>query len=504
MRTWLCAALGLCAVCVALAADWPLHAGDEARRSAAPFAPRDFSRVLWTVRPGPDEEFVGQATPVAAAGRVFVNARRFVDNVHESNLLIACDAATGRRLWNQPVEPDVFDSGSSPAVDLRNSAVSLGSGRRVYTFDAADGSPRWQTVLARPIVNTSPAITSGRTIDGVPADRLLITDYSGSGSGAQVYAINVDPFHAGGNPYRPGQIVWSAPISGASGATPAYSDGVVVVASYRPGTNFIGEVRAFDIAAGNLLWRRSVEGDDGFFGGLTVRNGHIYAATYDFSGSENNSRLFKLRLEDGQVVWSIPAERTNSIPVVTDAGRIYLSGGIAGFGSNVRVQAFQDNGSTVLPVWDTFTDSGGALRIGGWQFQPVLSRGWLYVGRPDPDSFFGANLELHIIDPGRNPGESGFVVATHAGSGGPPAVACGRLYSIGVGGAYAFDISPACVGDINGNGRVEISDLAALLAAYGTRSGDSGYNPEADLNCDGAILLGDLASLLTVLGQSCP
>ncbi len=504
MRAWFCALLVLRACAVALGADWPLHAGDAARRSTAPFAPRDFTRVLWTARPGPDEEFVGLATPVVGGGRVFVNARRFVDNVHESNLLIAYDAASGQRLWSRAVEPDVFDSVSSPALDLRNGAVSLASGRRVYTFDLADGSPRWQTTLARQIVNASPGITSDRRIDGVPADRLLIADYSGGGSGAQLYAINVDPFHARGNPYQPGQIVWSAPISGASGSTPAYHNGVVVVASYRPGTNFIGEVRAFDVADGRLLWRRSVEGDDGFFGGLTVHNGHIYAATYDFYGGANNSRLFKLRLDDGRVVWSIPAERTISIPIVTGGGRIYLSGGIAGFGSDFRVQAFQDTGAAVLPVWDTFSDSGGALRIGGWQFQPVISRGWLLVGRPDPDSFFGPCLELHLIDPGRNPGDSGFVVASHAGAGGPPAVACGRMYSLGTGGLHAFDISPACLGDVNGDGRVENSDLATLLAAYGTKAGDPGYNPEADLNCDGAIALADLASLLTVMGQSCP
>lgn len=504
MRTWVCALLALRAACAALATDWPLYAGDPARSSVAPFAPRDFARVLWTAQPGPDEEFVGLATPVAAGGRIFVNARRFVDDVHVSNLLIAFDAASGVRLWVQPVEPDTFDSISSPAVDPRNSAVSLACGRSVYTFDASGGSPRWQTTLARPIVNASPAVTTDRANDSVPANRLLIADYSGGGGGARVYAINVDPFRFSGNPYRPGEIVWSASISGATGSTPAYLDGVVVVASYRAEGNFIGEVRAFDIADGRLLWMRDLGGDDGFFGGVTVRNGYVYAATYDFYGGANNSRLFKLDLDTGAVIWSTPAERTNSIPVVTDSGRIYLSGGVTGFGSNLRVQALQDNGSSVSPVWDTYVDSGGTLRIGGWLYQPVFSRGWLYVGRPDPDSFFGPNRELHLVDPRRNPGEPGFIVATHPGSGGSPSVACGRMYSIGAGGLYAFDVSPACLGDINGNGEVNHSDLAALLAAFGTRVGDSGYNPDADLTCDDAITLADLATLLSLLGASCP
>ena len=42
---------------------------------------------------------------------------------------------------------------------------------------------------------------------------LAITDF---GNSAGLYCINVDPFDAGANPFRPGQIVWRAPIGAAS------------------------------------------------------------------------------------------------------------------------------------------------------------------------------------------------------------------------------------------------------------------------------------------------
>jgi hypothetical protein len=61
-----------------------------------------------------------------------------------------------------------------------------------------------------------------------------------------------------------------------------------------------------------------------------------------------------------------------------------------------------------------------------------------------------------------------------------------------------------CAGDINGDGTIDLSDLAALLSAFGMSTGDPGYNPDADLDSNGSIDLADLAALLSVFGQDCP
>jgi len=55
-------------------------------------------------------------------------------------------------------------------------------------------------------------------------------------------------------------------------------------------------------------------------------------------------------------------------------------------------------------------------------------------------------------------------------------------------------------GDLDGDGDVDLSDLATLLAAYGTCVGDHDYNPAADLNEDGCVDLSDLAALLANYG----
>lgn len=59
-------------------------------------------------------------------------------------------------------------------------------------------------------------------------------------------------------------------------------------------------------------------------------------------------------------------------------------------------------------------------------------------------------------------------------------------------------------GDVDRDGDVEISDLAAMLAAYGTCDGDADYVPEADFNWDQCITLADLATLLGHYGETWP
>ena len=55
-------------------------------------------------------------------------------------------------------------------------------------------------------------------------------------------------------------------------------------------------------------------------------------------------------------------------------------------------------------------------------------------------------------------------------------------------------------GDVDGDGDVDLTDLATLLAAYGTCDGDPGYNAAADLDDSGCIDLSDLATLLSNYG----
>ncbi len=85
-------------------------------------------------------------------------------------------------------------------------------------------------------------------------------------------------------------------------------------------------------------------------------------------------------------------------------------------------------------------------------------------------------------------------------------------------GALAFfvDISPCCFdncdnysvrrADLNGDGRVDLGDLAFLLSAYDTVDTDPLYDPYPDFDNDGDVDLSDLAFLLAEYGElwSCP
>jgi len=68
--------------------------------------------------------------------------------------------------------------------------------------------------------------------------------------------------------------------------------------------------------------------------------------------------------------------------------------------------------------------------------------------------------------------------------------------------AFRLEGTPAggCAGDIDADGDTDLSDLALLLSAYGTTTGDPGYLAAADFDADGDVDLGDLAWLLADYG----
>ncbi len=408
----------------ALAADWTHYAGDAARSSLADQPPHRLSGVCWQAGPGTDEEFVAAAAPVIADGRAFVVARVFDGGNHVAGRVIAFALRDGQRLWQSDILPDSFDSWASPAVDPDTGTVVVCAADRVYGLDVVGGAERWSRSSSRPFVNASPAIAPA------PLPRAFLVDYTPFGTG-HLIAVNLADFDPQSNPYQPGDVVWQADVPRTSGNSPAVADGVVCC------TSNLGRVFAFEAADGTPLWNVPAAAS-GFFGGLAARDGFLYAATYRFDGGSNNSQLVKLGAADGQVVWTVACERTDSIPIVVGDGRVFLSGGIDGFGSAPRIQAFVDHGTHAELLWDTFVDSGGGLRLGGWTHQPAYGSGLLFAGVPPQLAAFEPYAQLCILDVSLAPGAPGFVRESRDGAGGSPAFSPGLLASIGRDGLFAI------------------------------------------------------------------
>ena len=61
-------------------------------------------------------------------------------------------------------------------------------------------------------------------------------------------------------------------------------------------------------------------------------------------------------------------------------------------------------------------------------------------------------------------------------------------------------VSQPCVGDIDGDGDTDHSDLGELLSAWGSQPGDPNWNPDADLDGNGEVGHSDLGILLADWG----
>ncbi len=71
-------------------------------------------------------------------------------------------------------------------------------------------------------------------------------------------------------------------------------------------------------------------------------------------------------------------------------------------------------------------------------------------------------------------------------------------------GTFSVEPGSGLVGDLDGDGDVDLNDLAILLGAYGACVGDTGYLETADIDGSGCVDLSDLAELLAHYGETYP
>ncbi|MFZ0035074.1 MAG: PQQ-binding-like beta-propeller repeat protein, partial [Sedimentisphaerales bacterium] len=439
--------------------DWPHYGHVATRCSIAVDGPNtiDANTLKWVADADPQDpnyyvEFETTTGPVVYNGRVYAYARYYNElGEYADSQIIAYDANAGQILWATVIAKSVWGSWSTPCVDTKHNTVLIGSGDKVFAIDAQSGAQRWSTQLEKNVINASVC-----TALDTPHARAFITDYDGFGSSGKLYCINLDP-NEPNNPYKPGDIVWSDVLGATSGNSAAYKDGVVYVASMKGTDNTSGTIYAYDAAAwpgAVRLWQTTDPNFDGFSGGVTVtKEGFLYAASYDWADqNEDNSALCKIDCSDGSIVWTTQTERTSSMPVVV-GDKIYISGGLVGWGSRPKLEAYRDLGDTVIKLWETNAN----IAVGGWSNQPVYANGKLYVGAIPPDGdYFGAYTELYILNVSTTTDAPNFIIAHYKDKecGNSPAVTYDSIYTIGYDGLFKFH-QPGFLSDISKNNKVD-------------------------------------------------
>ena len=374
---------------------------------------------------------------------------------------------TGDIEWAQSVPAPIFDSWSTPTIDPINQSLIVASGSALTALDTDSGDLLWSTDIGGIIVNASPTLSN----DLGSADRVFITNYSfGGGSAAKLTCINTDLFDADTNPYQPGEIVWQTPINGdSSGNTPAYSKGVVYVGAASTGSGSRGKILAFDATSTtppSPLWSFTNTINAGFFGGVCIARGHLYASSYSFTGLQTSANTVKLDKRTGELVWSVPSNRTDATPIVLPNGLVVVSAGVPTaqddvfpfFGTLPSIELIEDLDDHAQLLWDSalsthddlnsngFWDSGEPfMSIGGWTHLPIALT---IEGTPhllvstQPEStittYINHSTDLRLIDLSLDPTDPAFVVEHYEGSGDSPAYVSGWVYSAGSTGISAF------------------------------------------------------------------
>jgi outer membrane protein assembly factor BamB len=223
-------------------ADWPQWRGPARDGSLSSFhEPQAWPERLnrkWKITAGQ-----GHASPIFAAGRIYVLSRR-----QNRETVSSINPEDGKVLWTQSYEaPYRMNAAaikhgegpkSTPVFD-NGKLYTLGISGILTCFDAASGQVRWRKDFSKQFANTSP--TFGTAMSPVVDRGLLIAHVGGADSGP-LTAFNAES----------GEVKWNW-----AGDGPGYASPVIVelAGARQVVTQSQQNIVGVDAGSGALLWK---------------------------------------------------------------------------------------------------------------------------------------------------------------------------------------------------------------------------------------------------------
>ena len=454
----------------AAADDWPTGVGKNSARNSlsTEVGPTD-PNVLWQ---GSRPAIVAQQG--CAAGDLFVVPRIGSFTIPTGTWIVAHDLYTGDERWAVQLPFNAADEWRSRVSAIRDGQVyATRAGNTnfapLYALDPNDGSIIWES--EDPIdesTTESPAFAANGDI--------IVGNFS------SLIRINKDD----------GTTVWqvprSSPTSGGSQPT-VFGDRVYAWEASAAGP----VVTVFDIADGTELY--SSDGIGGGFaqqlGLLVGPDGTVYAPR-----TQNNpiTDYFVAFDDTGTALverWRVPLGYVPFASFAVGPDNTVYTYETSEHGGDDYLTVLRldpETGATLDTSPPLATDFPSEPRIAIDAFGKIFltnggfTHGMLYS--------FDADLTLRWSVPIANVNLGGPVL----GQGGV-LIVCGTGTNV-----IAYWTEP-CLGDLDGDGDVDLADLAQLLAHYGT-TGGAGFT-QGDQDGDGDVDLADLAALLAVYGTTC-
>ena len=430
------------------------------------------------------------SSPAVADGMVFVGSG--------DNKIYALDELTGILVWSYETGGPVH---SSPAI--ANGLVYIGSqDGNIYAIDEFTGELNWTRSETVMLGLSSPAIHGVQVFIGSADGRICVFLFNGEyfyGSWQIGDWIDSSPAIAHGTVfvgsndgriYAFGGFEWNYTTDSPVGSSPAVADSMVFIGSND------SRVYALDEFNGEPIW--SYETGGPVLSSPAVADGMVFVGSGDnkIYALDELSGTVIWRYQTGGSVYSSPAVANGMVFVGSCDGRIYAFG-------QPCTEGWHDISITNVETYKTVTIQNVTTSINVTVQNEGTFEETFNVTLYCDSSEIGAQTAIlsswHstvLTFEWTTPTELGdYTIRAEAGVVENETDVEDNSLVFGI-------IKISILGDIDGNGKVNILDVAMAAVAFGSKLGDDNWNPNADMDENKTINIIDIAQVAVQFGKT--